>query len=317
MFSLTLILTSFLVLSFLEAGFAGSVTEGSSCSPSNDRIDPSTHKFTTDCDDRTFCQSSSSSSCSKRDANATSSSVGAPPGTCVKKLCRNDEVPFGYADNEPLPPLCGRGLYCPDSGSGCTAILRVGSSCEMSRDYQCAPSKDWETTASTLNFNGSICLQSTCMYANVTIGLPCVLERTAYTGYDHNYNPYNITVSRDNCRSAWPYLYCGSTSSLCEKMKVLGEPCDDDRECLSETCNAANVCGEPPGRPTRVKAWQYAFTILSVLGVLSHKRQRIEHYCEVLEYYREQTSLRASIISLHTAAAHRLSSDGKIHVLQH
>ncbi|KAH8112682.1 hypothetical protein DFH11DRAFT_1545646 [Phellopilus nigrolimitatus] len=148
----------------------------------------------------------------------------------------------------------------------------------------------------------------------------CILEKTTYSGYTHDYQPYNITVSRDNCHTAWPYLYCGSTSSLCEKMKDLNAPCDDDRECISQNCNSANVCGRPPGLPTKVKPWHYAFTTLSVLGAvttictflaLSHKRQRIERYYELLEYYHEQTSLRASIISLHAAAAERLSKEGK------
>lgn len=70
-------------------------------------------------------------------------------------------------------------------------------------------------------------------YANVTIGLSCILERTSYTGYNHDNTLYNVTVSRDNCLSTWPKLYCGSTTSICEKMKKVGAPCGDDRECYS------------------------------------------------------------------------------------
>lgn len=119
-------------------------------------------------------------------------------------------------------------------------------------------------------------------YANVTIGLPCILERTTYNGLDHNYLPYNITIQRDNCVTSYPKLYCGSNSSLCERMKELGDTCDDDRECLSvrETlspqiymthptiqlsCSEMNVCTSPPGGSLRVEVWQYALTASSGL----------------------------------------------------
>lgn len=38
---------------------------------------------------------------------------------------------------------------------------------------------------------------------------------------------------RDNCLSTWPKLYCGATTSICQKMKDLGFPCGNDRECYS------------------------------------------------------------------------------------
>lgn len=76
-------------------------------------------------------------------------------------------------------------------------------------------------------------MQLTCAirYANVTLGLPCVSERAVYNGLSNELN--NITIARDNCRTTWPFLYCDPTSLLCEKMKNLGLPCENDRECLS------------------------------------------------------------------------------------
>ena len=77
-------------------------------------------------------------------------------------------------------------------------------------------------------------------YANVTLGLPCILERTTYNGYNNPNNlnhethrHYNVTISRDNCVSSRPKLYCSAKSLLCEKMKELEEGCESDRECIS------------------------------------------------------------------------------------
>ena len=173
-------------------------------------------------------------------------------------------------------------------------------------------------------------------YANVTIGLPCILKRTTYTGYNRDNTPYNVTVSRDNCLSSKPKLYCSSTTNICEKMKNLGSICSDSSECYSvsiqitrastpckvtETINqrycssSGRVCSEPPGRPMKLERWHYALTVVSVLAgesyfnvftslaeyirtamsaivvflVLGHKRQRMERYYELLDYYHEQT----------------------------
>lgn len=154
-----------IALSFLEAISAGSVTEGGLCTPSNDHIDSSTHKFNSDCDDRSFCSPSSSLAQSKRDAANTTSS-NTTTGTCTKRLCRKDEFPFGFAPGEVFPPLCTRGYFCPDNGAECKAILPAGSPCDMGRDYQCAGPKNWNLTTSEWNFNGSVCLQSTCTYVS-------------------------------------------------------------------------------------------------------------------------------------------------------
>lgn len=121
----------------------GSVPSGGSCSTDNNRLDPATHKFLTDCDDKTFCS-------------------GSTNGTCQPKLCRRDEFPFGYQFGDILPPMCARDSFCPDEGSGCQPLLRVGRVCQLERDDQCAPPSNWPNLASSQNYNGSICLQSTC-----------------------------------------------------------------------------------------------------------------------------------------------------------
>lgn len=121
---------------------AGTVSEGGACSINNNHLDPATHKFITDCDDKTFCSASSN--------------------TCQPKQCRRDEFPFGYNPGDVLPSMCDRGTFCPDEGSACQNLQAFGQACQLNRDDQCAPPREWQTLAGSQNFNGSICLQSTC-----------------------------------------------------------------------------------------------------------------------------------------------------------
>jgi hypothetical protein len=128
---------------------SGTAPLGSSCSSINDHLDPLTHKFLSSCVDTSFCS---------KHVN----------GTCVPRRCRRDEFPFEYAfakgnNTVQVPPMCKKGSFCPDEGSGCRPLAPVGAMCQLNRDEQCAPPDNWLELASAQNFNGSICLQSTCM----------------------------------------------------------------------------------------------------------------------------------------------------------
>ena len=154
----------------LNAVLGGSVTEGRPCTLSNDRIESSTRKWTSDCDDRAFCSpvinsSSSQNSSFVLPSTNTTSIPSNNTGICTRRLCRKDEFPFGFAPGEPfIPPSCPRNYFCPDNGSGCQPLLPVGAPCDMDRDYQCAPHpKKGSLMASEWNENGSVCLRSTCM----------------------------------------------------------------------------------------------------------------------------------------------------------
>ena len=152
---------SVLFLGALPSVFAGNVAAGGACSPSDDRLDPSSHIFLSDCTDTTFCAASNTSLAGNTASPASPSNVN---GTCQVRRCRRDEFPFGYNEGQPLPPLCGSGTFCPDEGSGCKPLVGPGQACQLNRDDQCAPPpKGWQNLASQWNFNGSICLQSTCM----------------------------------------------------------------------------------------------------------------------------------------------------------
>ena len=122
---------------------SGTSPEGSPCSTANNRIDKLSHRFIDDCDDKNFCS-------------------GSVNGTCIPKKCRADVFPFGYKDEDVLPPLCDPGSFCPDEGGGCRPLVEVGQPCQLNQDRQCAPPPNWQDLASDWNFNGSVCLGSVC-----------------------------------------------------------------------------------------------------------------------------------------------------------
>lgn len=117
---------------------------GVSCSASKNHLDPSSHKFISECSPQTFCSALEN-------------------GTCTPRLCRRDEFPFGYSAQDTIPPLCSAGTYCPDEGDGCHPLTSVGGPCQLNRDEQCETPYDWVDLASTQNLNGAICLHSICM----------------------------------------------------------------------------------------------------------------------------------------------------------
>lgn len=114
------------------------------CSSKNNNLDPTSHKLLSDCDDKTYCSA-------------------AINGTCQPRQCRQDQYPFGFNPGDPIPPQCPPGAFCPDEGSGCLSLAHAGAPCQLNRDDQCAPPMDWDMLANHQNFNGSLCLHSTCM----------------------------------------------------------------------------------------------------------------------------------------------------------
>ncbi|KAJ3543740.1 hypothetical protein NM688_g5827 [Phlebia brevispora] len=237
--------------------FAGSVSEGGSCSTNDNHLDPATHKFITDCNDKTFCSGTN--------------------GTCQAKQCRRDEFPFGYDPGDVLPPMCGRGTFCPDEGSGCQSLIAVGQPCQLNRDDQCAPPNDWQPLASSQNVNGSICLQSTCMYANATLGQRCIIDSVTYI----DVGPNGQQIS----------------NNICFLTKPVGSSCALDQECRSVNCGASGTCQDPLDMARKLQAWQVAVTSAAVaLSMVStvtslvvfHKRLRLRNHRELCEYYHEQ-----------------------------
>jgi hypothetical protein len=142
--TLEMLLKLYILANFAISSLAGTVGKGGPCSGSRDHLDSNSHKFVTDCSDHYYCSAPQN-------------------GTCVPKACRRDEYPFGYSDQDALPPMCPQGTFCPDEGSGCRAQVAVGQGCQMNRDDQCAPALNWRELQSDENWFGSICLKSVCM----------------------------------------------------------------------------------------------------------------------------------------------------------
>ncbi|KAJ6507691.1 hypothetical protein C8R47DRAFT_1208735 [Mycena vitilis] len=264
------------------------------CSSTNNHLDPASKKFVSDCSDQTFCSGS----------DITDS-------TCVPRQCWRDEFPFGLAAGEILPPLCPAETFCPDEGSGCRPLVPVGDPCELNRDEQCAPPPDWEALASTQNFNGSLCLRSLCMYANVTLGERCITDNTTYLDVGPSGEQITNTVTRDNCQS--PQFHCNPIQLLCEHTLPLKSSCDADSQCTSVNCDTG-ICANPPETPLQVPPWQCALSltaivvamiVVCVLLTLMHDRHCRDQSRALRDYYHEQVSLRRSIIALHVAAADR------------
>lgn len=84
------------------------------CDPTANHLDPATHKLISNCDDKTFCSSSTK--------------------TCQSKQCRTSAIPFGYGPDQPAPKLCPDGFYCPDAQDQCQPLLPLGHACELNRD---------------------------------------------------------------------------------------------------------------------------------------------------------------------------------------
>ncbi|KDQ24232.1 hypothetical protein PLEOSDRAFT_685, partial [Pleurotus ostreatus PC15] len=277
------------------------------CSPAHDHLDLISHKFVSQCSDLTFCR--------------TGGEGG--NGTCVPRLCRRDEFPFGYdreediygVDVQPdLPPMCAQGMYCPDEGSGCKSVLTPGQKCQMGRDEQCdqrysvfqIPSKLHanELGADVLkNETGGVesqtvrvlCLLQTCTVAIIGADEPCISENTTYASYDAQGVLVEYNIYRDNCLSEGG-LFCGLESKRCERKKELGWACATDVECVSFNC-MQGICTRSPETPYVVAPWKYALTILTIVGatastftilMLLHKRHRARRYREIGEYYAEQ-----------------------------
>lgn len=159
---------------------AGSNSKGQSCSQSNGRLEIGTYQFDGDCDSQTYCADNS---------------------TCVPRGCRRDIFPFGYSqDDNNLPPICPQGQFCPDEMDACQPLLAVGSQCQLNRDDECEAPPNFKDLADNtkfgLNNNGSVCLNYQCMWANVTVGLTCVVENTAYIVYGANNQESINIVSR-------------------------------------------------------------------------------------------------------------------------
>jgi len=270
---------------------AGKQNHGQNCTTGDNRLQVGTYQFWSDCDTVTFCNSSS---------------------LCDLKKCRKDVFPFGYPqDSDSIPPMCPKGQFCPDEEDACQPLLAVGSPCQLNRDDQCQAPDNFaqlaDNTAHGLNFNGSVCLNGICMYANATLGTQCVVENTPYIGYSGTDEFIDI-VSRGNCINN---LYCDSQQKVCVQTKALNEGCDADKECSSYNCLKSGVCGKAAEAPNQFGTWVYVVVAIGIFGgmfgtltglFVVHRRQRDSEREKRMQYWREQNAFRQNIMNMRQSA---------------
>ena len=141
----TLYLTS---VPLIHYALASSPMLGSSCTTAHDHLDPHTRALLTSCDAQTVCSAPLN-------------------GTCRVRSCRRDTFAFGYASDDPIPPLCPSDSFCPDEGDECRSLVTPGQGCQFNRDDQCAPPEDPDPAlelSDPQNNKGAICVKAVCMY---------------------------------------------------------------------------------------------------------------------------------------------------------
>jgi len=292
-FKLFLRLMIFLLPSTLVFFFATATlhADAQSCSQTNNKIVPGNLELRTDCSATQYCDSN---------------------GQCQPKGCRKDEFPFGYGPAQNLPPLCPKGQFCPDEGDACQPLIAVGNSCQLNRDDECAPPDNWKELAGTIsqNSNGSLCLQTLCMFANVTVGNQCMVDNTPYIAYSSNGSEFIDVVSRSNCRKD---LYCDAQSNptVCVQRNSIGEKCEADKECTSNNCLQSLVCGPAPDAPKQFATWVYVVVAIAIIGGMIgtlvalffiHSRNRTQTLEKRMQYWREQNAFRQNIMQMRETA---------------
>ncbi|KAK1923443.1 hypothetical protein DB88DRAFT_491269 [Papiliotrema laurentii] len=267
---------------------------GQACDQANNHYDANTWALISNCDYQTYC---------------------ADNGTCASRGCRKDIYPFGYNDvpfNE-LPPMCPQGQFCPDESDRCMDQVPVGGTCQKDRDDECQPPPDFKQWAGYLNVNGSICLNYTCYWANVSVGQTCVNDNTRYTAYQDNGNAYAFIVSRDNCANG---LYCDAPTLQCIRQNEVGAACTAHKECISYNCESNGKCGRAADEPIHPPAYSYVLVglgiVILIVGVmvslwLFHRKSRKENQIRLEQYYNEQVAYRQSIMTMSNAKNSLLS----------
>ncbi|KAJ7045428.1 hypothetical protein C8F04DRAFT_1064743 [Mycena alexandri] len=269
---------------------AGSANKGENCTQSDNRLQAGTFQFFDDCNSVTYC---------------------AANGTCLLKGCRKDEFPFGYVVGAHVPDLCPLGEFCPDEADACQTLLPVGSACQLNRDDECEAPPNFadlrDTTNRGLNFNGSICLNNLCLWANKTANDDCTVENTAYIAYGEAGEFIDI-VSRGDCVVG---LYCDSSTKKCLAEKALGAACTADKECSSWNCLSSGTCGVDTTLPKHVGTGVYVAVAVGIFGgifgtllglFLLHRRQRDTEREKRMQYWREQNAFHQNLLQMRQTA---------------
>lgn len=233
-------------------------------------------------------------------------------GTCQYKGCSNtDYIQDWDLSKRPYPPRCNGTTFCPDNRSGCTPAVPIGSRCEIQRDDECVG-----TT--------SICLNSTCFNKLAPLSGNCGADKTVYTSYDQDGDSLQQTIIRDNCTEG---TYCDlRTTFTCIESKPNNSPCEQDRECLSNTCSPDNTCINGPDVFKQIKAWLWGVLgaavvvfvclILGMLWILHRYQSRKEH-AKITKFFGDNEEFGKYAMTQQdndSSASLFTDSDSKIHL---
>ncbi|KZT32231.1 hypothetical protein SISSUDRAFT_1067099 [Sistotremastrum suecicum HHB10207 ss-3] len=265
---LALLPLTLVLLLTCSSSYASDTPLNGPCDQADTKLETGTYQLLSSCPITQFCNSN---------------------GQCQDKGCRRDEFPFGYPSGGNLPPKCPQGQFCPDEEDACQPLLPVGSPCQLNRNDECEAPPDFKQLAGDLtqNFNGSVCINLTCQWANVTLGQPCLVENVAYIGYAADGSEFIDVVSRGNCVKG---LYCDAVALQCMQTKALGASSDS---------------------PQHFGVWVYVVVFIAILGGMVgtlvtlffiHRKDRDQDRSKRLQYWREQNAFRQNIMQMRDTA---------------
>lgn len=158
----------------------------------------------------------------------------------------------------------------------------------------------------------TLCLQGLCRQALANLGELCIIDSTAYLGYNESGHEVIATVTRDDCQDS---LYCDESNNKlqCKPEKLLGSTCLENRECIDFNCNInMKLCEIAPQSVHRLPLWSWiliaCFIIIGLIIIVLalyrlHLRHRLNRSEEIDQFFSEQWTYRHSILSMHAAAA--------------
>jgi len=288
---MTTLASTLVFLSLIARSRAGVLGVDEPCAVSNNRLQVGTYQYWDECNSVNYCSPQLE--------------------RCVPKTCRKAEYPFGFTPGMTFPDKCPFGQFCTDEGSACVDLLPLGADCQFNRDDQCAPPENWRDLADVsgrgTNYNGSVCLNNKCMFADVEEGGECEVENTPYIAYGLEGEYINV-VSRGNCRIG---NYCDGPTLRCLKNKEEGDACDADKECDSMNCLSSGKCGVPAATPHKFGIWAYVLVAIGIIGGMSailvalffaHRKQRDQEREKRLQYWREQNAFHQNLMQMREAA---------------
>jgi cbb3-type cytochrome oxidase subunit 3 len=144
--------------------------------------------------------------------------------------------------------------------------------------------------------------------------------RTDYVSYDAKGFAVQQTIIRDNCTEG---TWCND-NHVCVSSFGLGEPCWQDRECISGTCNDDGVCINGPDVFHKIANWLWAVLgcsvfvfVLIVLGILwiLHRYQSRKEHEKAAKFFGDNEEFYKKMHQDDTSSTVRLFDDNRTSVV--